>query len=732
MSAEQPVTETREPLWACTAWYVVLTVATVGFLTYNFRLLHADLTVPLCPIQNDSVALLSLVTAINESGWPWYVDRVGAPGVAERFDYPLPEHTHYLIIRALLELTHRPFLAFNLWCLLSYPLTAVCTFAILRTLGLSKPIAFALAGVYTFLPYHAGRAFSHTMLAYYHSVPLVMLPTTWILLGRLPFFGLPDEDGRRRISLLNAPTAWTVLLTAIVAVTSPYYAFFGCYFLMVAGTYRSISEPSARPFISAALTVLVLSAIGFACALPFVLEQGEHGTNPAVAQRHANEADVYCLKVTELVLPFGDHRIRSLGHVTRLYNAESININENRDSVLGTVGALGFVALLGRLLMARGGPTLLGGLAVLNVAAVVLGSSGGLGGLFNFLVFPQIRCYNRVCVFIAFWSLLAVGLLADRWAAGGRPRSLWLVAGGLLAFGVWDLTTERQAPRHPVLQARHHAWAGFVARMEEAMPLGGMVFQLPATTYPEAGMTHDMPDYAHLACHTYSKTLRWSYGTNRNRRWDCWQQHVAAMPPDEMVRALALAEFSGVYVDRRGYADRADSLLVKLRSLLGPEVAVSDSGEQVLYSLAPAVQQLPSTVPSDELEREKGRLMNQPCALCQDGFMRWSPTNPPEPWRATHTAQIRLVNPGSQIRRIILAMNWQRQGPSDREVWVTGESLCVDRRLTLPVDREPFAIDLELPPGEHVLQFATTPKPFGPARMHAAWSATDIRLVERD
>src|SRR3954447_8204904 len=111
MSADQPADPPREAPWVRLAWYVALAAATAGFLTYNFKLLHADLTVPLCPVHNDSVALLSLVTAIDESGWPWHVDRVGAPGVAERYDYPLPEHAHYLAIRGLVRLTAQPFLA---------------------------------------------------------------------------------------------------------------------------------------------------------------------------------------------------------------------------------------------------------------------------------------------------------------------------------------------------------------------------------------------------------------------------------------------------------------------------------------------------------------------------------------------------------------------------------------------------------------------------------------------
>jgi len=728
MESEGP---TADRLRVRLAWCSAVAAVTVAYLTYNFRLHHADLSVPLCQPRNDSVALLSLVRTVQEDGWPWLPSRLGAPGTAERYDYPLPEHAHYLTIRGLVWATGDPFLAFNLWCLLSYPLTAVCALAVLRAMGLSWPIGFALAVVYTFLPYHAGRVFSHTMLAYYHTVPLILLPTMWILLGRLPFFG-PGPDGRRSIALCNTTTAWTVLLSFVVATASPYYAFFGCFFLAVAGAYRSLSEGSWRPLGAGLATATVVSAVGFACALPFVLAEREHGTNPAVARRHANEADVYCLKVTELVLPFGGHRVRALGHVTEVYNTEGIHVNENRDSVLGMVAVAGFLVLLGRLLMARGGPTLLGGLAILNVSALVLGASGGLGGLFNFLVYPQIRCYNRVSVFIAFWCLLAVGLLVDRWAARGHWRRAWLAAAALVALGLWDLTTQQQAPRHSELQKNHASWCGFAHRMEEALPEGAMVFQLPAVSYPEAGTTHRMPDYAHLASHAYSRHLRWSYGTNRNRRWDEWHQHVAGLPPRDMVRALSLAGFAGLYVDRRGYADSGDALISDLRTLLGPEVATSDSGEQVLFSLTAAAERLRRYTDAGEWDRDTSRLLNRPYVLCQDGFHRWTAAMVDEPRRAMHSATLRLVNPGSETQPVTLSMQWRRAGADKLAVHVTSATLSIDQQCSPPAERGQFTLRIELPPGEHVLRFDATPKPVGFARMFVAWDATTVGLVEGD
>ncbi|HEX3152496.1 MAG TPA: hypothetical protein VHR66_30765 [Gemmataceae bacterium] len=726
------IEEQPQRWWVGAIWYAALVGVTIGFLTHNFRLHRADLSAPLCTKRNDSAALLSLITAIHESGWPWRVDRLGAPGTAERFDYPLPEHAHYLVLRGLLAVTADPIRAFNIWALLSYPITAVCAFAVMRALGVSRPIGFALAAIYTFLPFHTSRVLTHTMLAYYHTVPLIVLPAAWILRGNLPFFTTADESGRRRLALANGRTLATIVLLAVVAVTSPYYAFFGCFFLLTAGLYRGLSESSWKPVWSACVAAGLTAVIGFACTLPFVLQQREHGANPAVAQRHANEADVYCLKVTELVLPVGGHRIRPYGHIGRLYMAESLLINENRDSALGTIGTFGFFLLIGRLLVARGGPTLFGGLAVLNVAAVVLGSSGGFGGLFNYLVFPQMRCYNRVCIFIAFWSLLAFGLMVDRWAARGRARRTWIAGIALLVFGVADVTNEYQAPNHHELQAEHAAWCAFGGRMEDALPAGGMVFQLPAVSYPEAGTVAKMPDYAHLMCHVYTRKLRFSYGTNRNRRWAEWQEYVTCLPPAEFIRALVLADFAGVYVDRRGYADHGDKIVAELRSRLGPEAVSSASGDQLLFTLAPTAQTIRSAADPANWSCERTRLLDRPCVLCQDGFLRRSATTLPEPWHATHKAIMRLVNPGDRVRRVQLCMTWRRQGPNDRQVRVTGATLGIDEQFIATGTDSPFTLDVELPPGEHVLIFDTSPKPFGLPRMHVAWNTTDVRLIERD
>jgi hypothetical protein len=95
-----------------------------------------------------------------------------------------------------------------------------------------------------------------------------------------------------------------------------------------------------------------------------------------------------------------------------------------------------------------------------------------------------------------------------------------------------------------------------------------------------------------------------------------------------------------------------------------------------------------------------------------------------------HAAELRLVNPDREPRRVSLTMNWKRLGPADLTVRITG--LGVDVLLTPPSERGPVALDLDLPPGEHVLRLDASHQPPGPARFYAAWDATDIHLTDRD
>ena len=90
---------------------------------------------------------------------------------------------------------------------------------------------------------------------------------------------------------------------------------------------------------------------------------------------------------------------------------------------------------------------------------VLLVFARGFGGLFNFLAFPQVRCYNRVSIFIAFWSLLTLltGLVAIVLAWQGtwkQPPGRQIIAA--LAF-YWALHAA-----FAIAQALMYGWPAIV------------------------------------------------------------------------------------------------------------------------------------------------------------------------------------------------------------------------------------------------------------------------------
>src|SRR5262249_44470361 len=152
-------------------------------------------------------------------------------------------------------------------------------------------------------------------------------------------------------------------------------------------------------------------------------------------------------------LPATGHRIPLLRRTKDVYNGQGYPlINENDTVSLGLVGSAGFLGLLAVMLL-RGRchtePQLADGLAILNLAAILLGSVGGFGPLATFLGLTWIRGYNRISVYIAFFALFAVALVLQqavrRWAGSDRGK---MALAGLLALllvgGILDQTNIRQ------------------------------------------------------------------------------------------------------------------------------------------------------------------------------------------------------------------------------------------------------------------------------------------------
>jgi phosphoglycerol transferase len=161
---------------------------------------------------------------------------------------------------------------------------------------------------------------------------------------------------------------------------------------------------------------------------------------------------------------------------------------------LGVIGAAGFIALLGILLAPGIKKKPFHELAVLNISSFLLATIGGFSSVVSILAFRlqgssspfvHARSYNRISVFIAFFSFLCIGLIITRYIAV-RGKKGWVISCAaslvILGFGLYDqipprfVTMFRQSNH---LKESYASDKAFVTEIEHQLQKKAKIFQLP-------------------------------------------------------------------------------------------------------------------------------------------------------------------------------------------------------------------------------------------------------------
>jgi len=318
--------------------------------------------------------------------------------------------------------------------------------------------------------------------------------------------------------------------------------------------------------------------------------------------RTPHEAEIYGLRITQMLLPIDSHRVPSMAQKRAAYRTASTNgFTEANMAALGIVGSLGFLLSISALLLGRPRtrrrsesppeteePVSLRLLGLLTVSAVLFGTVSGFGAVFAGAISPQIRAYNRISVFIALFALATLGVLADRFIRL-RKGSAWRVTGILVIalvvlFGVLDQTP---ANLRDGLQAAaaYAADATFGQQVQAELPSGASVFQLPYLPYPESPPLFGMQDYDPFRGYVHTTGLRWSYGAIKGRPDATWQQATAALPAPAMIQQLREKGFAALWVQLNGYEDGGVAIQRELTGLLGPPAVVKADGTVAVWRL---------------------------------------------------------------------------------------------------------------------------------------------------
>jgi phosphoglycerol transferase len=535
----------------------------------------------------DGLSHAWMIKRVTE-GWVLENAHSGFPFGSAFHDYPGSDVGNLLALK-LIGLANGHWQAiYNIYYLAGFGLCFASACVVMRAAGLARPYALTGALLFTFLPFHAERI-SHLFYTWYFVVPLYFHCALRIADG--------EFIGRHFSKPLRALLAGAGLVA--MASFGVYYALFGVLLFAIAA-FAGLCRGDWLPAKGAAVAACCVTLGVLLNVAPSLLYKQTHGVNAELQERNVANGEVFGFKPLQLLLPRDGHRNRQLRELHDMYAAKMPLVNENSTATLGAVGALGFLAMLGVAFAGMAGRPAsprLKLLALITVVLLLFGAIGGLGSLFTLTISTWIRGWNRISVFIGFSALLGLMLMLQDWLAkrqGGHKRTAAALCGVLAVFGIWDQGGKVNRPYRAMLEKDVQQDQAFVAAIEAALPPGAAVYQLPYMRFPEAPTLFQMTSYDHMRGYLHSKQLHWSYAAMRGRDGDQVFRRLATEPMERQLQVLSKLGFSGVYVNRGGYADAGAAVVASLTALTGAPPALSRADGQIVFFRLPP----PATQPS--------------------------------------------------------------------------------------------------------------------------------------
>jgi phosphoglycerol transferase len=695
--------------------YVLGIVLSLLILTWAMKLWKADLGVPF-NYSGDALFYDFLVKGTIENGWYLHNDSLGVPSGLHMYDFPQADGLNFLIFKALALVRPDYAWVLNVYFLLTFPLTTLTSLYAFLQFRLSYFGSLVWALLYTFIPFHFIRGEGHFFVTTYYLVPLAITVAFWITSGSLH----SSNDSGSKSGVRFAPRTHKLILSVLIcallsSVGLGYYAFFSCFFILLAGIAAAITYRKIRPLIISGILVGVIFGGFVANLAPNLIYLARHG-DIKVVQRSSTEAELYGLKITQMLLPVREHRLSAFARIAERYSRNPL-VNENRTSALGLIGDVGFLILLAWFLFLKPDAanfnsdstrSTVNHLSLMNIAAVLLATVGGFSALFALFISPQIRTYNRISVFISFFSILAVALLLENFfrklkATRGRQLLFRTLLVLILTLGVIDQTSGNFVPDYNHNKSDFDSDEEFVTKIQSAMVPGAMIFQLPYVPFPENPPVNQMTDYDLFKGYLHSKTLGWSYGTMKGRQGDLWLRDVTARPVEEMLQTIGFAGFSGIYLDRLGYGDKAVYLESKLSQLLGVAPMVSRDGRLAFFDLTGLVSRLKTNYSPEEWAIKHDLAIHHLTLAWRGGFWELETANE-KSWRwCSSSGELRISNSLQRQRKIFIEMDLISGNEDFANIRITGPGLT--DQLHVNSQGKTYSRVITVPPGESTIGF---------------------------
>jgi phosphoglycerol transferase len=540
--------------------------------------------------------------AVIDHGWWWRNPDLSAPFGLHMIAYPSSYNVDMALVWLVARFSDDPALVLNVAWLSTFFIGSAVALGCMMLLGVRPLPAAVLATLYAVLPFAFFRHIGHFMLSPY----LVPLPCTLALLV---------ATGR----VTTLPRSRYLVVLAGLGLMGLNYIYFAAFATVTIALSVAVALASGLRWPAVRSGIVALLVLGASVALNLVptLVTWEVEGKPYADFKSPADTETFALKIRHLVSPVPGHTFPPFARwLARTKDIPFVGENENVTAALGLVLTCGFLWLVGRTVLRRQRAEdeegYLGAAGRLTLGLLLIATVGGFGVLFSIAVSPDIRAYNRIVVFIAFFAAYAVaqGLSRAERAASVHGRfgrigyAALLIA--VLGFGVYDQGQAARplVARHRADRAEAAALRPFLDRVEAHLPPNARVCQLPFTPFPPDGGTERMPPYDHAKAYVLSHRLRFTWPSLSRLHQD-WAAAIGEKPLARQIEDIALSGFDAVWVDRFGYADDAAALERTLTETLRVTPLVSDNRRWSVFDLRPYGAQLEHALGSERAARRR-------------------------------------------------------------------------------------------------------------------------------
>lgn len=643
-----------------------------------FKLWRYDLRVPF-NYWGDTLWFSSVVKGLVQNGWVYNIPQLSAPFSLSAAAFPAMTNFDWLAMKLIAMLFADAGIVINLFWLLSIVLTGLSALAALRFLGINWWLSFTGSVLYAFLPFALMRNTAHICLTYF-CVPLLCWLAIYLARGEF------TKESKKYLYL-------GYVVCFVQGLSYIYFSFFS---VLLFSTAAVIGYIKNRSLLTVKIAMIAVSIIIISTAInlaPAFYSWDKHGKPSGMGYKSPAEAETYGLKIRRMLVPHAENFFPLLRQWAVKDRAASFPIeNENTTARLGIFTSFGFLLLIVSILIGKKNfrDKNLYTVASLMLFSFLVSTVGGFGAVFNTITVPDIRCYNRFSVFIAFFAI--IGLCSwidahDKSIIKQKKKVIFTsFVISLAFFSLYDQLLDSRplvARQAEDMRSAHHEM-DMVAKMEGKLPENTMVFQLPVTGFPPDGGIEKMLTYDHARPTLWSRSLHWSW-PSFSLQHQAWLNKIMKLEGKPFVDALINSGFEAVWVDRFGYKDSGDEVVRVFIASGAVDLLPAASPRYVVLDLRNAKEKLNIIKDSDELEADKTALFNDVSIEWGSGF--WgaekNEKNVEFRWSTMNNSSLVLRNNGMQLRNTNVSFNIQSLGEGVVRI-VYGDTSINQRVSTTP------------------------------------------------